>query len=162
MTRTTGLGAAVIGALSFGIALQPAPAGAANPFGSLAGAWRGEGQVTLSGGQTEKLSCKAYYTTKSEGAELGLALTCASASSKIELRAGLLDKDGKVAGNWEERAFNSSGTIAGEASGSGLKLMITGTLTATMAITVEPKKQQVSIATDGTGFTSVDLELVKT
>lgn len=154
--------AAAFGAALLTLALASPRAGASNPFGSLAGAWRGEGQVKLTGGQTEKLSCKAYYTTKSEGAELGLALTCASASSKIELRAGLIDKDGKVAGNWEERAFNSSGTIVGAASDSGLKLKITGTLTAEMSISVAAKSQQVSIATDGTGFTSVDLELVKT
>lgn len=144
------------------LVLSATPAAkAGNPFGSLAGTWRGEGQIHLKGGQTEKLTCKAYYTMKAEGAELGLALSCASASNKIDLRAGLNDANGTVSGSWEERAFNSSGTIAGKASDSELKLTITGTLTAEMAITVGGGTQKVTIATDGTGFTGVDLELIK-
>jgi hypothetical protein len=135
------------------------PAVAEPRFADLAGAWRGQGSVHLSDGKSEGLSCKAYFTTKDEGAGLGIALACASASNKIDLRATLQQSGGKISGTWEERSFNSTGTVDGTASGDRIDLSISGTVKATMSITLEGKNQLISISTDGAGFKSVDLEL---
>lgn len=141
--------------------LAAAPAAAGTPFPSMQGAWKGVGSVSMPSGQTEKLTCKAYYTTKGEGAVLGLALQCASASNKIDLRADLTYSGGKVSGKWEERAFNSSGDITGKATDSSVSLVISGTLQAQMSISMNSGSQSVSISTDGTGFKSVDLQLAR-
>ncbi len=134
---------------------------AAGPFDTLAGAWRGVGRVTLPSGQSEHLTCKAYYTAKDGGAGLGLALQCASAGNKIDLRATMTSTGGTIAGNWEERSFNSTGTVSGTSADNKLELAIDGTLKATMSITLEGESQLISISTDGTGFKSVDLELLR-
>lgn len=137
------------------------PAMADGAFSGFDGSWRGSGNITLSGGQKERLTCKAYYNPKNSGAELGIALTCSSQANKIELRANLNSSGNTISGNWEERAFNSSGSIAGKASGSKLQLSISGTLKGTMSISTGGSSQTVSIQTDGTGFKSVNLTLSK-
>lgn len=128
-------------------------------FSELAGTWRGNGQVQLASGQQEALSCKAYFTPKDAGAGLGIALACASASNKIDLRASLAQAGEAISGSWEERSFNSTGTVAGTFARERIELTIDGTIKATMSITLEGKSQLISIATDGQGFKSVDLEL---
>lgn len=138
------------------------PAMADGAFASFGGTWRGAGSVTLSGGQTERLSCKAYYTPKNSGSELGIALSCASPANKIELRANLNSSGNSVSGSWEERAFNSSGSISGKADGGKMNLSISGTLKGTMSISTGGSSQSVTIRTDGTGFKAVNLKLSKT
>ena len=137
------------------------PAWAAGPFASFDGVWRGSGTVTLPEGQTEKLTCKAYYNAKDAGAGLSIALTCASASYKIELRATLVSAGSEVTGSWEERAFNSEGDITGTVSDAAMDLKVSGTLQANMKVKLESGSQSVAIATDGTGFKSVALELAR-
>lgn len=144
------------------LASAAAQAQADGAFSSFNGTWRGAGNITLSGGQKEKLTCKAYYNPKNAGAELGIALTCSSQANKIELRANLSSSGNNISGNWEERAFNSSGSITGKASGGKLTLSISGTLKGTMSISTGGSSQSVSILTDGTGFKSVNLSLSKT
>jgi hypothetical protein len=143
------------------VALAASPAMAEGAFAGFNGTWRGAGNITLAGGQKEKLTCKAYYNPKNAGAELGIALTCSSQANKIELRANLNSSGDTVSGSWEERAFNSSGSIAGKANGSKLNLSITGTLKGTMSISTGGSSQSVNIRTDGTGFKSVSLSLSK-
>jgi hypothetical protein len=134
---------------------------AAGPFETLAGAWRGVGRVTLPSGQSEHLTCKAYYTAKEGGTGMGLALQCASAGNKIDLRATMATTGDTISGNWEERSFNSTGTVSGKSADNKIELTIDGTLKATMSITLEGDSQLISISTDGTGFKSVDLELLR-
>jgi hypothetical protein len=140
------------------IALVAGPAQATS-FQDLAGTWRGVGRVQLLTGQSEALSCKAYFTAKDKGAGLGIALACASASNKIDLRAGLSQAGQAISGSWEERSFNSTGSVSGTFSNERIELTIDGTIKATMSIALEGKSQLISIATDGQGFRSVDLEL---
>jgi hypothetical protein len=140
------------------IALFAVPAHATS-FQDLAGTWRGVGRVQLLTGQSEALSCKAYFTAKDAGAGLGIALACASASNKIDLRAGLSQAGQAISGSWEERSFNSTGSVSGTFSNERIELTIDGTIKATMSIALEGKSQLISIATEGQGFRSVDLEL---
>lgn len=146
--------------LSAGLALLfLTPPSFATSFQDLAGTWRGNGRVHLLTGQSEALSCKAYFTPKDAGSGLGIALACASASNKIDLRAALSQTGEAISGSWEERSFNSTGSVAGTFSDDRIELTIDGTIKATMSITLEGKSQLISIATDGQGFRSVDLEL---
>jgi hypothetical protein len=135
------------------------PAAVATPFDDLAGTWRGSGRVHMLSGQSEALSCKAYFISKDSGNGLGIALACASASNKIDLRASLNQSGEAISGTWEERSFNSTGSVNGTFSEDRIDLTIDGTIKATMSITLEGKSQLISIATDGQGFRSVDLEL---
>jgi len=135
------------------------PAAADNPFPSLAGSWRGPGTVKLTGGQTESIKCKAYYTNKSGGSVLGLAILCGSASVKIDMRANLEYSGGKVTGTWEERQFNAAGTVSGSASSNKITLAITGGgLTGSLSVSLASGSHSVSISTQGVGFTGVSIQ----
>jgi hypothetical protein len=133
---------------------------AAGPFAPFEGSWSGAGQVRLDSGKTEGIRCKAYYSPRSGGASLGLALRCASASNKIELRASLSSAGSRVHGSWEERSYNASGNVSGTASGNEIKLSINGGgLSGSMAVTTTGRSQSISVRTDGSGLRGVQISL---
>ena len=108
------------------------------------------------------MKCRAYYTQKEGGSsELGLALRCASASNKIELRATLSQESGQVAGMWEERTFNAAGTVKGKASPGKINLTITGgSFQGSMNVSVAGARHTVMIETNGTiGLRAVNINL---
>lgn len=157
MLRQVVLGCAFASA----VAAAPSSARADGPFGSFTGAWTGSGQVRWAGGQSESLKCKVYYTNKSAN-DLALALRCASASAKIEMRANLAHAGGALTGTWEERSYNASGSVAGKASNNHLTMSINGGgLSGQMSVQVNGGSQTVSISTNGAGFTGVNIQLSK-
>jgi hypothetical protein len=147
-------GAFVAGSLSFSLSL-----GAAGAFVFLSGSWSGSGSIRLADGRSEALKCKAYYNPKGD-TTLGLALRCASSSNKIELRAQLTASGNRVAGHWEERTFNASGTVAGHAAGATLKLSINGGgFSGSMAVSTDGRSQVISVATQGVALKGVSVNL---
>src|SRR5262245_52126620 len=100
-----------------------ATAGAANPLDGMKGSWSGGGHFRLENGKTESIRCTAHYSPRG-GSSLGLALRCASSSSRVELRASLTTNGGRVSGTWEERSYNASGSVSGIAAGNSLRLAI--------------------------------------
>jgi hypothetical protein len=136
-------------------------ASAQSIFDTLAGTWNGSGQIKLDNGKSEALKCRAYYTQKDGSSELGLAIRCASASNKIELRATLSQTSGQVAGMWEERTFNASGTVTGKASPGRINLTITGgSFQGSMNVSVAGSRHTVLIETNGTiGLRAVNINL---
>ncbi|MGF1649857.1 MAG: hypothetical protein ACFCUN_05350 [Hyphomicrobiaceae bacterium] len=131
----------------------------ASPFATYGGTWGGSGRVTLAGGSSEAIRCRAYYSVKSSGRELGLAIRCASASYSIELRSQLKQSGGSVSGSWVERTFNASGNVVGSASASALNLTISGGVAGSMSIRVSGRTQSVSIRTSTTQLRGVDINL---
>ena len=141
-----------------GVSLLLAPTlSLAGAFQSLNGSWSGSGSIRLDDGRSEALKCGAYYSPKGED-HLGLALRCASSSNKIELRAQLTASGSRIAGHWEERTFNASGTVAGQASGNNMKLAIVGGgFSGSMAVTTDGKSQVISVATQGVALKGVSV-----
>jgi len=82
-----------------------------NPFDSLLGTWTGSGRLVLQGGQREDIKCNAYYT--GGGSKLRLAVRCASASYKVEIRSKLTRAGDEISGTWEERTYNAAGSVSG-------------------------------------------------
>jgi hypothetical protein len=137
----------------------PAPAAAESVFEPFSGVWTGSGQIRLDNGASERIKCNAYYTPKESG--LGIALRCASASYKIELRSQLKAQGSRISGSWEERNFNAAGTATGTATGNRITLTVVGGgMAGTMAVTAGPT-QSVVITTQGTGLKSVNISLSK-
>ncbi len=130
---------------------------AATPFIQLAGNWHGSGQVRLTDGSSERLSCRGSYSQKSGGTELSLSIRCQSANSKIDMKSGLSYEDGRVSGHWEERSFGLEGEANGSASANKLSLRISGQLQASMSVTMSGSTHHVSIASRGPGFTNVSI-----
>ncbi|MFM9845820.1 MAG: hypothetical protein ACKVP3_01495 [Hyphomicrobiaceae bacterium] len=150
--------AALLGGL---VLAQAGGARAEGPFPRLAGSWSGNGQVVLEQGKSERISCRAYYTAKSAGADLALAIRCASSSYKIEMRATLSQQNGQVTGQWEERTFNAAGAVSGRATDSSLNLAISGAVSGTMSVTSGEASQRIEIKTVGTGLSGVTISLAR-
>ena len=150
-------------ALMVGLVLtgQAGDARAEGPFPRLVGSWSGNGQVVVDQGKSEQISCRAYYTSKSAGADLALAIRCASSSYKIEMRATLSQQNGQVTGQWEERTFNAAGAVSGRATDSNLTLAISGAVSGTMAVTSRDASQRIEIKTVGTGLSGVTISLAR-
>ena len=142
-----------------GLAAVAMPARAASPFAGLDGSWSGGGRVQFEGGQTEALRCTAYYTPSGGGAHLGLALRCASASNKIDLRGRLSHSGGRIAGDWEERTYNAQGTAVGSAGDGRIVLRLTGPISGSMSVAVSRNRQTISITTQGTAIRGVQIAL---
>ncbi len=128
-------------------------------FSKLKGNWRGSGRILLTGGNSQRIACRAYYTVKEAGAGLGLAIRCASQDNKIELRARLSDNDGKLSGNWEERTYNATGNVSGRASPGRVTLAINGSISGSMRISYTGRRQTVSISTEAEGLTGISIDL---
>jgi hypothetical protein len=128
-----------------------------SPFDTLLGSWGGAGEIQLDKGQRERIKCSAYYT--GGGAQLGLAIRCASDSYKIEIRSKLSYSGGRLSGSWEERNFNAQGNAAGTATPTKISLSISGAVSGTMLVSYTQSRQSVSIATHGVALKSVSITL---
>jgi len=132
---------------------------AETPFEMLAGTWNGSGQIKLENGKSEALKCRAFYTQRDAGG-LGIALRCASASNKIELRASLNQDRGAIDGSWEERTFNAAGTVKGRMTPTRINLSIMGgTFSGSMNVSIIGERHSVSIETNGIGLRGVSINL---
>jgi hypothetical protein len=132
---------------------------AETPFEMLAGTWTGSGHIKLENGKSEALKCRAFYTQK-DASGLGIALRCASASNKIELRASLNQERGVIDGSWEERTFNAAGTVKGRMTPSRINLSIMGgTFSGSMNVSILGERHSVSIETNGIGLRGVSINL---
>ena len=142
--------------------LQPLNAAPQDVFGSMSGFWMGPGRIEFDGGSSEALLCKAYYATEDQVDRLSIVLRCASPSQKIELRAKLLAQGSNLSGTWEERTFNASGTVTGQAMDRQITLAVDGGgFTASMLVVQDEGQQSVSIATQGVGFKNVSVSLTR-
>ncbi len=154
-----GIAVAALLAVAGSMAVGAPQARAETPFEMLAGTWVGSGQIRLDNGRSEALKCRAFYTQKDDGG-LGIALRCASASNKIELRASLNQDRGSIDGSWEERTFNAAGTVKGRMTPSKINLSITGgSFSGSMNVAIIGERHSVSIETSGIGLRGVSINL---
>ncbi len=151
------LAAALALTASFMLAPSSGGVAAANPFDTLLGSWRGSGQIVLSDGRRERLTCNAYYT--GGGSQLGMAIRCQSDTSNVEIRSKLSLSGSRISGTWEERTFNASGTASGSASGDRISLQISGGVSGTMQVSYSGSRQSVAITTQNIALKSVTISL---
>jgi hypothetical protein len=131
---------------------------AASAFSGLGGTWSGSGHIRLENGQREAIRCSANYVPRG-GNGLGLALRCASPSGRVELRASLEARGGRVSGTWEERSYGVSGNVSGVAAGGSLRLVFSGSLSGAMLVTTSGNSQSISVRTDASALQGVNVSL---
>lgn len=150
-------GAAFLACAGLLVISGTAAAADANPFSVLLGSWGGSGEYRLKDGTSQRLKCNAYYT--GGGSQLGMAIRCSSDTSKIEIRSKLNNSGGHLSGNWEERTYNAAGTATGQASGDKLSIAISGSVSGNMLVSFSRTRQTVSISTQGSALSSVNITL---
>ena len=121
-------------------------ASAGEAFNRLAGQWRGNGTIEFSNKSKETLHCRAAYDVLERGAQLQLAIRCASDSYKIELLGSANEAGGKVTGSWSEATLNVSGSLSGNADGSSIRVLASSPVfTASFGLVTHGGRQSVSI-----------------
>jgi len=133
---------------------------ASGPFAGMAGSWTGGGTLTMSGGQRERLRCRAAYAVGEDGRNLRLNLRCASDSYDFNLASDVESRGGAIAGSWSESSHNAAGTISGRADGNRIEAIARGdNFSASLALTTGPGRQSVVIQPQGTDVRTVAVRL---
>lgn len=134
----------------------------AEPIGDLAGFWSGNGAVTLSSGNTERVKCSVFYKAADNNSQLKQTLRCASADYTINATADLQVKGGQVTGSWEEKTYAAKGEVTGRYSGEAFALTIQGAnFSASMNVALSACKQSINISPKGLEVTKVIIGLSK-
>ena len=128
----------------------PAAYAEPGPFAEMAGVWSGTGTISLDGGATERIRCRATYAVSGDGSGLNQNLVCASDSYKFELKSDVLAKNGSLSGTWSEVSRNVGGSLEGRASNSQFDVVVgAASFKAKLSVTTHANKQTVSISSDG-------------
>jgi hypothetical protein len=131
-----------------------------SPFAAMAGSWSGDGMLSTTDGNQERLRCRASYDVVGTGAELHLSLRCASESYNFDLASDVQYSGGAISGSWSEASRNASGTISGRAAGDRIEAAARGdNFSANLSLTTRGGRQSISIRPQGTNVTEVSLAL---
>jgi hypothetical protein len=137
-----------------------AQAAVASPFAAMAGSWSGDGVLSTTDGEQERLRCRASYDVAGNGAELRLNLKCASESYNFDLASDVQYRGGAISGSWSEASRNASGTLSGRAAGDRIDVAARGeSFSANLSLTTRGGQQTVSIRPQGTNISAVSLAL---
>jgi hypothetical protein len=136
-------------------------AAVSSPFAAMAGSWSGDGMLSTTDGNHERLRCRASYNIGGAGAELHLSLRCASESYNFDLASDVQYRGGgAISGSWSEASRNASGTISGRAGGDHIEAAAKGEgFSANLSLTTRGGRQTVSIRPQGTTISDVSLTL---
>ena len=120
------------------------------PFAGMAGVWSGGGTISLEGGATERIRCKATYAVSGDGTGLNQSLTCASDSYKFDLKSDVTASNGALTGQWTESSRSVGGTLKGRAGNGQFNVTVTApAFTANLVMTTKGSKQTVAISSEG-------------
>jgi hypothetical protein len=135
-------------------------AAVSSPFAAMEGSWSGDGMLSTTDGNQERLRCRASYNIGGAGTELHLSLRCASEGYNFDLASDVQYRGGAISGSWSEASRNASGTIAGRASGDHIEAAARGeSFSANLSLTTRGGRQTVSIRPQGTTISDVSLTL---
>lgn len=152
-------GSAFLAALTLG---STEPQAQASPFTGLEGAWSGTGTITLASGAKEPIRCRATYAVVPSGEGLQQSLRCASDSYRFELGSNVVHRAGAVSGTWNETTRNVGGSVAGRASAGQIQVRVDAPgFSADLTMVTKGNRQQVTLRSQSTELTGVDITLAK-
>ena len=135
---------------------------AANPVLNLPGRWSGPGNIVMTNGETEQMRCVATYFVEGNGANVKQNLRCAGQGYKIDAVTSLIVANGRVSGGWEERTWDTKGSVQGDVQTDGFNLTIDGPgFTAAMAVKTTNCNQSISITPRGNAVAKISMTLGK-
>lgn len=133
----------------------------ANPVTNLPGRWSGPGNIVMSNGETEKMRCIATYFVEGAGS-VKQSLRCAGQGYKIDAISNLKVANGRVSGGWEERTWDTKGSISGDVRDDGFSLTIDGPgFSAAMAVKTSNCNQSINITPRGNAVARISMNLGK-
>lgn len=144
--------------------LALAPANAAGLFAGMEGAWRGDGSIAWSTGETERMRCNAKYEVENDGNRIVQELTCATDSTRLVIKSTItFNPDaGAITGSWSETSYGINGFVTGTASSNSVKAMVKSRdnrFRARVTVVTKGSAQTVSIVPEGIDVTEVSVAL---
>ena len=139
--------------------LASATAAQASPFANLGGAWSGPGVITLASGAKENIRCRATYNVDRAGANLSIALRCASDTYKFELQSSVHHVNGAVSGHWNELTYGVGGTLSGNGAPGRINVRAEGPFSALLAMNTRADRQSISITSPGSPLAEVAISM---
>lgn len=133
-----------------------------HPFAAMAGTWTGGGTIELTGEIKENLRCRANYNYGAANNSLALNIRCASDNYKFELTSNVVDRGGRISGQWSEATYNVTGSINGRVAGNKVMAVAQSDgLNADIAVTTTGNQQSVTITPKSTYVISVQIAMAK-
>jgi len=80
---------------------------------------------------------------------------------RLPFGANLVDANGAVSGNWEERTYNQSGTVTGRATASRMNLIISGGIDGSMTVSIGGSTHSVDVSTSGPTLKAVNISMTR-
>jgi hypothetical protein len=131
---------------------------AADPLAHFAGAWSGNGKITVQNGSSERIRCRA--TNTSSGNALALSLRCASDSYKFELASDITYDGGNISGSWNETTRGVMGSLTGKATANNITATANAVgFNAALAIRSSGNTLSVSIRSPGSEISEVAITM---
>jgi len=131
-----------------------------SPLTQMAGAWSGNGTITLSDGNRERIRCRSNYQPDASGTNMRLTLSCASDSYKFDLLGNVQYSNGQISGDWNEASRNAAGRISGTARGGQIEARVEGqTFAAFINLNTRGNQQNVSIRSPGSSMQEVAISM---
>jgi hypothetical protein len=132
----------------------------AGPFTAMAGNWSGDGTLTMSNGEQERMRCRASYAVGQDGENVRLNIRCASDSFNFDLASQVANQGGRLSGEWSEATRNATGTITGRANRSQIQAEASSAgFSANLSLTTQGNRQSVAIRPQGMDVQRVALTL---
>ncbi len=119
----------------------------AGPFTVLTGSWTGNGTITMSTGDRERIRCRVRYEVTQNGNYARQDLRCASDSYKFEMVTEGEYRGGYLYGRWSELTRNVGGQMTGRVIGGLIDALAEGSgFNVTFTVNTRGDRQSVVIA----------------
>ena len=138
----------------------PVKTDAVHPFAAMAGNWSGGGTIDLTNDIHERLRCRAHHSYGQANNSLALNIRCASDNYKFELSSNVVERNGRISGQWSEATYKAAGTISGRLAGNRVSAVAqSDSLTTDVSVTTVGNRQTVTITPKATYVISVKIAL---
>jgi hypothetical protein len=149
--------AVILGLLAF--AAGPAQS-ADGPLAHFAGKWSGSGKITVKGGDSERIRCRA--SNSATGNTLSLSMRCASDSYKFELGSEISSDGGAISGTWNETSRGVYGNLAGRMTGNNIQANASAVgVNASLSIRTTGNSLSLAIRSPGSEVSEVSVSMAK-
>ena len=133
------------------LVLQPnlVSAESPSPILALAGRWAGTGTLVSISGLNENFKCVVTYFPSKDGSQIRQNLRCQSQNLNIDAATELRIGAGQITGQWTEKIYSLTGSVAGKVTSDGFDVLLHGEfLDANMTVISAECQQSVKVALD--------------
>ena len=113
-------------------------------------------------GRPERLRCRVSYAIAPSDTALQQNLVCASDSYRFDIASNVIERGGRLSGQWTERSRNIVGNVTGTINGNRINTQVEATgFSANLTLTTNGNRQTVLIRPRNYEISEIALSLVR-